>query len=272
MGDWDVEMKEICATNLVKIDMSDRYVDDIDTIMGAIPHGYRWTGKRLEYDQQWELEDKSKPLEEHTINIMVAMSTSIRPAIQMEGDCGSNHIDGCIPVLDLKMKMVLLTKPGDPSNNIPTISYYQTYFKFFKKPMARPTTMHANTALPAKMKWETTSNELLRRLLNTIQGLPNSEEDTLAAVNKYMVEMCDSGYDERYHYDTLVNSVKGFRRKVRESEEGVRPLYREAHEGARDRYLSKISASSKWFKGGGQSQQDNLKVMGGSVRRKNPWG
>ena len=52
MGDWDVEMKEICATNLVKIDMSNHYVDDIDTIMGAIPHGYRWTGKRLEYDQQ----------------------------------------------------------------------------------------------------------------------------------------------------------------------------------------------------------------------------
>ena len=66
------------------------------------------------------------------------------------------------------------------------------------------------------MKRETTSNELLRRLLNTIQGLPNREEDTLAAVNKYMVEMCDSGYEERYHYDTLVNSVKGFRRKVKE--------------------------------------------------------
>ena len=100
---------------------------------------------------------------------------------------------------------------------------------------------------------------------------PNSEEDTLAAVNKYMVEMCDSGYDERYHYDTLVNSVKGFRRKVRESEEGVCSLYREAHEGARDRYLSKISASLKWFKGGGQSQQDNIEVMVGSVRRRNPW-
>ena len=40
-----MEMKEICVTNLVKIDTSNRYVDDIDTIMGAIPHGYRWTGK-----------------------------------------------------------------------------------------------------------------------------------------------------------------------------------------------------------------------------------
>ena len=119
MGDWDVEMKKVCENNLVKIDMSDRYVDDIDTIMGAIPHGYRWTGERLEYDQNWELEDELKPLDAHTISIMVAMSNSIRTAIQMEGDCGSNHDDGCIPVPYLKMKTVLITKAEDKTNNTP---------------------------------------------------------------------------------------------------------------------------------------------------------
>ena len=42
--------------------------------------------------------------------------------------------------------------------------------------------------------------------------------------------------------------MKGYRRKVREDKEGGRPLYREAHDGERDRYMGKISASSKWFK------------------------
>ena len=76
--------------------------------------------------------------------------------------------------------------------------YYQATFKFFKKPMACPTIMDANSAMPAKIKRETTSNELLRRLLNTSRGLPNSEEDMLAAVNRYMVEMRNSGYKESY--------------------------------------------------------------------------
>ena len=64
--------------------------------------------------------------------------------------------------------------------------------------MARPTIMNDHTALPEKMKRETTSNELLRRLLNTSQGLPDSEADMEEAVNRYMVEMRNSGYDERY--------------------------------------------------------------------------
>ena len=81
--------------------MSDRYVDDVEAIMGAIPHGYRWTGERLEYDISWELEDDDIPLDKHTVSIIVAMSNSIREAIQMEGDYCSNHQDGYIPVLDL---------------------------------------------------------------------------------------------------------------------------------------------------------------------------
>ena len=79
----------------------------------------------------------------------------------MEGDCGSKHTDGCIPVLDLKMSTVLIHEEEDKERKIPSIMYYQTSFKFYKKPMARPTVMHADSAMPAKIKRETTSNECL---------------------------------------------------------------------------------------------------------------
>ena len=167
MGDWDIEMKEKCEANMVEVDLSDRYVDDVDIVMGAIPHGYRWVKERLEYDEEWELEDENIPLDQHTITIMEDISNSIRKSIQMEGDYGSKHTDGCIPVLDLKMRTVLITEKEDKERGMPAISYYQTSFKFYKKPMARPTVMHASSAMPAKIKRETTSNELLRRLLNT---------------------------------------------------------------------------------------------------------
>ena len=114
MGDWDTRMAELCVTNCVEVAMSDRYVDDVDTIMKAIPHGYRWTGHRVKYNWQWELEDEKIPLDQHTVSIMVAIANTIRPAIQMEGDYGSRHEDGYIPVLDLKMNTVLVYVPGDP--------------------------------------------------------------------------------------------------------------------------------------------------------------
>ena len=41
MGDWDVELVELCDRNCVKVDLSDRYVDDVDIVMNAIPHGFR---------------------------------------------------------------------------------------------------------------------------------------------------------------------------------------------------------------------------------------
>ena len=48
-------------------------------------------------------------------------------------------------------------------------------YEFYKKPMARPTVMNANIAMPEKVKREMTSNELLSRLMNNIHGLPDSE-------------------------------------------------------------------------------------------------
>ena len=53
--------------------------------------------------------------------------------------------------------------------------------------------MHANTAMTDKIKRETTSNELMRRFLNTSQGLPNTEADMEEATNEYMVQMRNSG-------------------------------------------------------------------------------
>ena len=221
----------------------------------------------LEYDQQWELEDERTPLDQHTLNILVAMSNTIRPAIQMEGDCGSRNKDGCIPVLDLKMNTVLIRHPADSEE--PEYTYYQVTFKFYKKPMARPTIMHAKTAMTDKMKRETTSNELMRRFLNTSQGLPNTEADMEEATNRYMIEMRNSGYSAQYRYDTLVNTIRGFRRKLQQDSEGVKPLYREGHVGARERHMSKISASSKWFRK--TRSTDNLEEMGRPTVRRNPW-
>ena len=65
--------------------------------------------------------------------------------------------------------------------------------------------MAANTAMAERIKRETMAQELLRRLLNTLPNLPNSEEDTIEALNEFMVEMKTSGYKENFRKETLTN-------------------------------------------------------------------
>ena len=267
MGDWDAKMARKLENNMVEVEMFKRYVDDVDIIMEAIPYGYRWVpisehdpdshcyiSGRLEYDEKWEKEDEKIPLDLHTTNVMVAMANSIQKELQFEGDCGSNHEDGYIPVLDLKMKTVLLTEPGIDGT---LVSYYQTIFKFFKKPMARKTIMNAKTAMSEKVKRETTANELLRRLLNTLPFMPESEENAVEAVNNYMVEMANSGYDEKWREDTLLNTIRGYKRKLRNCgkveapgkitfhENSTENLYRKQEEGERERYLARITEEAQ---------------------------
>ena len=68
------------------------------------------------------------------------------------------------------------------------------------------------------------------------------------ATNEYKVQMRNSGYIAQYRFDTPVNTVKGFRRKLQMDSEGIKPLYREAHVGERERYMSRITASANWFR------------------------
>ena len=67
-----------------------------------------------------------------------------------------------------------------------------------------------------------------------------------------------------------MNTVKGYRRRVKEDEEGVRPLYREAKEGERERHMAKTSASSKWFKKRA-NKEDTLEEMEPKTTRRSPW-
>ena len=56
MGDWDLKMAEKLENNGISVECNGRYVDDVDTIIETIPHGWRWIDNipgldgRMEYD------------------------------------------------------------------------------------------------------------------------------------------------------------------------------------------------------------------------------
>ena len=136
--------------------------------------------------------------------------------------------------------------------------------------------MAANTAMAERIRRETMANELMRRLFNTLPNLPGSEEDTIEALDEFMVEMKPSGYSENFRKETLTNSILGYKRKLlatgdpsgpkifpnpeelnRETKEDIllrislmpkQNLYREAIEGARERHNGRLTEKSSWFK------------------------
>ena len=76
----------------------------------------------------------------------------------------------------------------------------------------------------------------MRRTLNTLQWMPDSEEDTLKATNEYMILRKKSGYG-----DTVISAPKGILKEKAQDEAGVRSFYRLQTEGARARNYAKVS-------------------------------
>mgnify|MGYP003326363475 CR=1 FL=1 len=238
----------ICDQNNIEVDLLDVYVDDADSVMGVIPYGHYWNGKELLYDQARITEDEKTPDDAFTVNIMVAISNSIQDAIQWEGDCGSNHEDGRIPVLDLKLEVIYIQEPANIAKNIPAFEYPQVSFTFYRKPMARSTIMSYDSAMPEGTKRLNAVNELLRRLMNTTPDLPNTKIELTKATNEYMKIMKNSGYSERYRRDTILDAYRGYKKKLENAVKDNTPLFRTKEDGARGRYNSKILVKSNWFK------------------------
>ena len=104
-------------------------------------------------------------------------------------------------MLDMQMQIIRIEAPADHQMNIPTYTYPQVSYSFYKKPMARKSIMRADSAMPEGIKRETITNELIRRLSNTSQNHPDTRVNTVKAVNEYMRSMKISGYSEKIRHD-----------------------------------------------------------------------
>ena len=197
MGFWDVKYKDLCEQNDIKIDLDMRYVDDKNQGLGSIPQGYRWTGEKLDFKEEWRLEDQEIGLEndKRTCQLLVSMANTIDPMIQMEGDWPSNHESGRVPMLDLQMRVVMVEEKDDNGNEV---IYPQLVFTFYKKEMAAKQIMHATSAMPDKIKWENASNEMIRRINNTMRGVKDTDEEKIKVINEYMGTLKISGYKESF--------------------------------------------------------------------------
>ena len=95
-------------------------------------------------------------------------------------------------------------------------------------------------------KMKTLSNDLIRRLLNTQEGLDKRESEEV--IDKYGKKLLNSGYRKEKVVSILLAGIRGYRSKVRRCREKGVPLFRTAAESLRGRQFKRLVGSKEWYK------------------------
>ena len=207
------------------------YVDDETIVTEPVPLGARYTDGRVEIIEEEIENDRSIPGDLRTARILKDVGNSICPFIKVTVDCGSNHEDGYLPVLDVKTKVV---------NN-------KIEYRFYKKPQSSRKPIMVSSALPTNVKRATMTNECLRRLRNTSRDLPWSVHADI--LSEFSFDLKNMGYDARFRAKVVTAAITGYRRQCELADTGARPLHRPREFDAKNRRFKKLmSRDGAWLK------------------------
>lgn len=223
-----------------------RYVDDINVVMNASAAGIRFQEGRFTQDENFaQIEQNLKP-DNRCMQLFQSIGNSIHPSIRLEVDCPSRHVDGKIPILDLKLWIERRRRVGDDGQDR---DMQFVLHEFYYKDVASSSVINARSALPWSWKRTILTQEVLRILLNCSRELP--WEVVVAHVNHMMLRLQYSGYDQKFRKEVVRSALAAYNRLVELDANGEKPLYRpwgwKAHERARERK----KRCDNWFRKGG---------------------
>ena len=95
-------------------------------------------------------------------------------------------------------------------------------------------------------KYQTLSQELIRRFMNTSNGLP--EEEYWQIIDNYADKLKNSGYKLEQIRRIVLAGAKGYGAKKLRCEESGKTLRRTAEESQGARMRNKLIGKSTWFK------------------------
>ena len=153
--------------------------------------------------------------------------------IKDERDCPSANANGKMPLLDTQV-----WREGD-----------KLMHESYRKPMSNPLTMLAISAMPAKMKRNVLTQEVVRMRRNISLDLP--WETTVKHLNDFSARMRASGYGERYRLEVIKSGVEGFEKMVAEEKNGGRPINQRRTWNEDQRQKKKELQKKNWYKRGG---------------------
>ena len=175
--------------------------------------------------------DKELEPEEITRRVLMGSMGGIEDYLSFTTEIGGEFDDGWLPTLDTALRVT-------PENKIE--------YKFYEKPEGAKTTIQVRTAMGENVRNQTLSQEMVRRLMNTSEGLP--ENYYWEITDNYATKLHNSGYTLEQIRKILLAGIKGFESKKERCKKESRPLRRTAEESLGARMKNKLVGKATWFK------------------------
>ena len=152
-------------------------------------------------------------------------------------EVADDFADAKLPTLDFKLWVV--------DKNV-------VVYSFFEKPMSSNQVIHRDSALPENMKISSLTAEVLRRMMNVSELLPDSER--VAVLDRFAQKMANSGYGLLTIRRVIVAGLKGYearvlRSKLDKSDKKWRSLHESSEASWGSRWRKKLLGKMTWFRG-----------------------
>ena len=144
-------------------------------------------------------------------------------------ESGQDYVDGWLPTLDTSL------------NN-------KVEYRYYEKPTTTNSTILAASAMAKNPKMQCLANDLVRRLMNTMEELPDSRRAEV--IDRYGVKLLTSGYSKEQARRIGANGVKGYlRKKKRRKKAGRRQIiHLTAEESQGSRVKKRLIGKSSWYR------------------------
>ena len=183
MLEWDRKLISAIEERAIGIKIYKRYKDDINLLL--------------------DVENSDLPIdgrsEEGTMEEVKRLANDIDPALNVTVDYSSNHDDGRLPVLDLKLWI------GENVEGVMKVMY-----SHYTKDVSSRATIHYRSSHSMIMKKNVMVNEIGRILLNCSKEIPWDE--TAGHVAYFVKRMQFSGYPMEFRYEVVTEALRRYDR------------------------------------------------------------
>ena len=236
MSEWGERMRDILTDAGIKVFLEGSFVDDIRYVTSPIPNGVRWSQqeKKFVFKEEWFQEEsefsparRKKKTSEELCFAMNSIFPNIKFTVEVEDDFESKRL----PTLDAELFF---------EGNF-------LRFSFYEKPMKNPYCIMKSSAMSEKSKIQILSQDLIRRMQNTCQTIPQSERNKI--VDSYTDRLVRSGYSQSQVREIIVSGLMGYENKVTRAKRDNIPLHRPAAATLKNRLHKKLTQKQNWYKG-----------------------
>ena len=236
MSWWDKEVLKRMRIMKIDIYLYERYVDDINFCAGAMAPGTRYVNGKLEIVEEEVDADCMIQKDKMTMSLIKQIGDSIHQSIVLEGDVPSNHADGKVPILDLKVWIEDIETENGIKRKI--------MHEYYSKDVSSKLLIHRDAALSLNVKRTVLTQQCLRIMLNCSPLL--SQEKIAEHLSYFMLRMQCSGYDRNLRYEVLKSAFDAYDViKTREVKDGI-PMYRHKEYHRNERRKEKVTKVSSW--------------------------